>query len=233
MRRSVLSLISLFSLEALAFAPSARASGDMLQPNEIQTHGIEANPANDSGMFLGGGVMFGQSYSSEPRSSSGLAYFLNVEPGYQVHTGSWNRLEVSGDFLFGHVDFRTPDDILGKVSIPLAYGFLARLGYGYSIGNKSFGIMRIGVGPMLGKLQAHAGGVRVESESSISGLAAQLAWEMVGPINDTLDWTGGLSLTHMQFDVGKVQESGGTSYDVSRDLVMNVPTAQIGLRVRF
>jgi len=233
MRHSRLLLISLFSLEALALAPHAWAAGDMLQPNEIQTHGIEANPANDSGMFLGGGVMFGQTYSSEPRSSAGLAYFLNIEPGYQARTGSWNRLEVSGDFLFGHVDVRTPAEVLGKVSIPLAYGFLARLGYGYSIGNHSFGMLRIGVGPMLGKLEAHTGGVRVESDSSISGLAAQLAWEMVGPINDTLDWTGGLSLTHMQFDVGKVQESGGASYDVSRDLVLNVPTAQIGLRVRF
>ena len=223
---------SLISLLIFAGASTALAAGDMLTPDEVQTTGIEANPANDSGMFLGAGLSVGQATSTEPGSSSGLATFVTIEPGYQRRSGSFGRLEMSAEFLFGKSSFRLGDGD-GKVDLPVGFGVLAKFGYGYSLGGKAFGIAKVGLGPLMGKYEGHPKGAGKITSDTVSGLAGMIGWTAVVPISDSLDFTGGISYTHMAFGVSKVKDSGGTSYDLNRSVQVNVASADLGLRLRF
>lgn len=218
---------------ALAGVPSAAfAAGDMLQPNEIQTTGIEANPANDSGVFLGAGLSFGQARTTEEGASPGTAYFLHLEPGYQVRRGSFGRLEFSGDLLFGQGSFRQGNGG-GTASMNVGFGLLLKAGFGYSLGDKAYGLVKIGAGPAIGKVTAHPDGAGKVESDTISGLAAYLGWTMVMPLSEALDATGGISWTHFQMPVDKLKGSGGAEYAFDQTVIVNVPALELGLRLRI
>lgn len=222
---------TVFAALSLAIAPIAFADApgdDMLKPDEIKTVGVSSNPANDSGMFLGGGLAFGQGRSTEGDSTPGLAYFLKFEPGYQMSRGTWGRMEIGAELLSGTAAFRTPDDGgLGKVTTSVPFGLLLKFGYGYSIGEKMFGLARVGFGPVMGKVEADIDGETYSSDS-LSGMAGQIGWLMVIPMNDALDATGGFSWTHMQFDVDEI-----SNVEIDRTIIVNVPAVEVGLRVRL
>jgi hypothetical protein len=211
--------------------PDAPPPSDMLKPSQVNYDGESANPANDSGFFLGGGLSFGQAKSTDG-GSAGLAMLFGVEPGYQINTGSWSRVELSGELMFGNVAFREPTDRGGKSELSLGMGFLAKIGLGYSIGNKMFGVTRFGVGPVLAKYEADPG-VKIESTDTLSGLAVQVGYDLIFPMTSALDAVGGLSWTHMQFDIDEVEDNGGNKLEADRPLNVNTIAAEAGLRLRF
>lgn len=214
---------------------SARADApgdDMLKPDEVDMNQDNvSNPKNKSGMFIGGGLGFGQARSTEEGASPGLGYLLKVEPGFQMGRGTWGRMEISGELMAGNLAFRTDDSNLGEVKVPVGFGLLAKFGYGYSLGDKMFGVAKVGVGPVLGKVKMDVGSSAYES-GAISGLAAQLGWLMIIPMSDSFDATGGISWTHMQFSVDEVK-GGGTTYEVDRTLLVNMPSVDVGVRLRL
>ncbi len=218
-------------LPHFAAAP-ALAAGDMLQPNEVQTTGISANPANESGFFLGAGLGFGQARSTDKDTTPGLAMLGKIEPGFQVGRGSWSRLEFSGEFLFGNISFRTKETNAGKVEMPIGFGLLVKAGYGYSLGEKAIAMVKLGVGPMLAKYKAKPLGQTAESDGAVSGLAAMVGWTMVLPMTDVLDGVLGIDWHHYQFNVDDVKINGAKA-DYDRNVAVNVPQANLGLRVRF
>lgn len=205
---------------------------DMLQPGELDESEVLPNAANLTSPFLGGGVTFGQARPTEGDSSPSLAYLLRFEPGYQVRTGSWNRLELSAEFLYGQLGFRTRTDRLqGGVRIPIDFGMLAKLGYGYSLGSGLMAMAKVGVGPLVGRVEGSVDDISVRS-SSTPGIGAQLGWLLALPLGDHVDATGGVSLTHMEFDVGRLK-GDGISYNYGRTVVANVPALDLGVRYRF
>jgi hypothetical protein len=204
----------------------------MLKPDEIQTTGVEANPANDSGFFVGAGLSLGQARTTEEGASPGVALFGNIEPGYQVRRGSFDRLEFSGQFLVGQEAFRYGDGG-GKAAVNVGFGLIAKAGIGYSLGGKAYGLFKLGAGPLLGKFEGHPEGAgKVESDGAITGLAGYLGWTMVAPMTDSLDAVGGVSWTHMQWSMDKVKDSDGNKYD-SDNFIVNVPALEFGLRLRI
>lgn len=212
-------------------APATGGSNDMLKPSQVNTVGEEANPANDSGVFLGAGVGFGQARTTEEGNSPGTAYFLKLEPGYQVRRGTWSRLEVSAELYSGQLSFRTKEDQLGKITAPVTMGLMLHFGYGYSLGQKAFGLLRLGVGTTMAKIKADVGGEKYESDS-LSGVSGQIGWLMVAPMTDSLDVTGGISWTQTQFDVDTIK-AGSAEFDVDRTVIANVWAAELGLRLRI
>jgi hypothetical protein len=220
--------IALAGFAAPAFAD--KPGDDMLTPDEIQETGISANPANDSGFYLGAGLGFGQARTTEEGNSPGVGYMLKLEPGYQFNRGGFGRFEVGASLFTGKGAFRTKDSNLGKVDVTMPFGLLARVGYGYSMGSKMFGVASLAAGPVMSKIELDPG-IDLASDTE-SGFAEQLAWTMVMPTGASLDVTGGLSLTHVETDVGKV-EGGGTSTDLDRTVITNLVSVEVGLRVRL
>ncbi len=222
---NTLIFLALSSLSTAAFA-----DGDMLKPDEIQTTGVEANPANDSGMFIGAGLTFGQARSTSEDVSPGTAILFGVEPGYQSRRGGFGRLEFSGQLFSGQASVRPEDGDATKVQI--GFGLLFKAGLGYSLGGKLYGVTKIGLGPVMSKLVAHPDGGGSYKSDTATGLAAYIGWTAVAPITDSLDFTGGLSWTHYQLGIDKVEDSAGNKYDVD-DSIVNVPAVELGLRFRI
>lgn len=224
-------LVSL-TASVLASAPVALAAGDMLQPNEVQTTGISSNPANDSGLYLQAALGFGQTRSTEEQATPGLGLLGSFEPGYQFNTGSWSRVEFSAQFLAGELAYRTAASNTGKTTLPIGFGLLAKVGYGYSIGNKLIAMLRLGAGPLLGKFEASPEGVKAVSDGTITGLGLLAAWDLVLPMNSFIDGVFGLDWLHAEFDVHDVKV-GGTTQKFDRTVVVNMPQALLGLRIRL
>lgn len=211
---------------AFSYQAALAQSNDMMKPSEIQTTGESSNPTNDSGGFIGGGFAFGQARTTEDGVNPGVAMLLSVEPGYQVNRGSWNRLEFSGQFFTGKAEF-------GSSDVNIGLGVLAKIGYGYSLGDRLIALFKFGAGPVLASFETKAGTEKVKSDGTLMGLGLQGAWQMVFPMSDAMDLTGGLSWTHIQFSVDDVKDSSGTKYALDRQVIANVPALDIGLRVRF
>lgn len=224
-------LKSLIVIGAMAGLSSAFAAGDMLKPSEVNTQGESANPYNESGGFVGGGLSFGQALSTEG-GSAGVAFFGHFEPGYQFNTGSWSRLELSLDLYSGYANFRNPDAAGGKVAASVGFGLMPKLGLGYSLGNKLTGAVKLGAGPVMAKLKLKPVSGSLESDGTVAGMAGLLGWEMIMPAGESLDFTGGVSVTHMQFDLDEVEGSGGTQ-KLNRPVNFNIPEARLGVRLRF
>ena len=205
---------------------------DMLTPAEVPLETPNSAPNNQSGPFVGATFSLGQGRTTEGSGNPGIATFFKIEPGYQIGTSSWNRIEVSGELLQGTIGFRQATGTLsGKHRLDVNVGFLAKFGYGYSLGNRMYALAKVGAGALTGKLKATANDLTVESDS-ISGTALSLGWTMVLPIGEKIDFNGGFTWLHSQFDVGSLK-AGPAVYDYGRSLVVNVPSLDLGIRVRI
>lgn len=229
MLRLALGIIALSATSLSAFA-----AGDRLTPDEVQTTGIEANPHNESGLYLGAGMLFGQGRTTEPSASTGVAAFGKADIGYQVHRGSWNRLEAGVELLSGTVSYSLAASPKGggDATTTVNVAVLAKAAYGYSLGTKIYGLLTGGLGPAYGKFaldDAIAG--KLASDTKM-GLAWQLGWEVVAPISDALDLTGGLSLTQINFNISSLS-AGSATYPYSRNVIATVPAVDLGLRLRL
>lgn len=230
-RVSALTIPVLFTafMSQFAYAQDSAKPSDMLQPSEINTVGETANPTNASGGFLGAGLTFGQARTTEDSVSPGVATLFYVEPGYQVNRGSWNRLEFSGQVFSGRATF-------GDSDVNVGLGLLAKIGMGYSLGDRLMAMFKLGAGPVMATFETEVdtgtSTEKVESDGTLMGLGLMGAWQMVFPMSSALDMTGGLSWTHMQFNVDDVK-SGGTKYKIDRQVIANVPAVDLGLRFRF
>lgn len=224
--------VSYLLFPSIAKAQKSTEKKDMLTPDEVPLETPNSTPNNQNGPFLGAGLSLGQARTTEADSSPSVATFYRIEPGYQIGTNSWNRIEISADILTGSLGFRqSHGNLSGKHQLNLDIGFLAKFGYGYSLGNKMFAVAKFGAGALTGNLTATANSQTVKSDS-ITGTALLLGWNMVVPISTSLDFNGGLSLLHTQFDIGSLK-SGPAVYDYGRSLVLNIPSIDLGLRFRL
>ncbi len=221
---------SLFYFSLFALSTPAFGDGDMLKPDEIQTTGVEANPAADSGMFIGGGLIFGQSRSTSDDVSPGTAVFFGIEPGYQARRSGFGRLEFSGQLLSGQATVRPEGGDATKVQV--GFGLIFKAGIGHSLGDKLYGVTRVGLGPVMSKLEAHPDSGGTYKSDTATGLAGYIGWTAVAPISASLDFTGGVSWTHLQLGIDKVEDSAGNKYDIDNAIV-NVPAVELGLRFRI
>ena len=216
-------------------SPLLLAAGDMFTPDERQVTGVSSQPTNDSGLFIGVGAKVGQGRTTDAGATPGVAFLTTVEPGFQASSSSWSRLEVSAELFTGNVTYRLPgsNTLGGKVDLSGLYGGMAKIGYGYSLGGDMFGILKAGVGPAFATFGIEPNsGTGKEKSDRLSGLAWMVGWELVAPIASKFDFTAGLSWTQLQFDVSSVTRNG-TSRLVGRQMLANLPAADLGLRVRF
>lgn len=214
-------------------APSAKSGkSDMLLPEEVPLTTPNAAPNNQNGFYLGANIGFGQGRTTESSSSPGTAFFTRFEPGYQVGLSSWHRIEMSGELLTGSTSFRNSSAAFdGKYTLDVNYGFLAKIGYGYSLGTRLYGIAKVGAGALVGTLATEANGESVKSDVT-TGNALFLGWSMIVPVSESIDLTGGISTTYAQFDVGSLK-AGQATYRYGKSVIVNNPTIDLGFRFRI
>jgi len=192
---------------------------------------------NNSAVFVGAGLGFGQSRATKSGSTPDVSFKGFFEPGYQRQLSPWSRMELSGEVFFGSTGFRKGGDDGYKARVPVGFGLLAKAGYGYSLGSSLVGVWKAGIGPVMAKYTADAAGdMEIESKGAVWGTAGYLGFSLGMPVSDSLDFNGGIELTHMAFDLGDLRvKSGGTTetVDSGSTLNLNVWQATLGLRLKI
>jgi hypothetical protein len=94
-------------------------------------------------------------------------------------------------------------------------------------------VFRIGAGPVMATFKTRENAETVESDGTLMGLGLQGAWQIVFPMNDSLDLVGGIALNHMQFNVNDVKGSSGATYKLDQQVIANTQMVDMGLRLRF
>lgn len=191
---------------------------------------LSASSKNDGGPYLGGGMMFGQS-SAAGRSRAGTAVLFGLEGGYLIPRGSWSRLEVGFELDTGSMEFTQKSSPKAKEELKVPMLLLGKFGYGYSIGGFAMGVLSAGVGTFSADLSSKADG-NTSKADGVSGLAARLGVELNAPVSDMVDLSGGLRLTHLQFDVDEFKVNG-TATSADESFNVNMTALFIGARVKF
>ncbi len=198
-------------------------------PELYESNGPRGVPLKfPSGLYLGFGLGFGQSRSAGGSGNPIPAYSGGGEIGYIAGTGSWSRFEAALEILTGKVGHSRAD-------MPLNFGILAKIGHGYSLGDKFFGVWRLGAGMVQADYSAKlANGIKVRSPDAVLGTALQLSYIIAMPVTNTVSVTGGFEWTNLSFNVGSVIEessTGNRQIDIDENVVINVPKILIGIRL--
>ena len=173
---------------------------------------------NHSGAYGAATVSFGQS-RAVGASSPGVAAFLAAEAGFVSARQSWNRLEMSVEAGMGRSSYSLSGGV--QVDLDVDLYMLAKIGYGYSIGNNTFGVMRIGAGPAMATYPASAL-ANSGSSKSISGFMGLFGYDVVFPASEGVELVGGIEnrITNFTGD-------GVSSFQV------NIPGIRLAIRSRF
>jgi hypothetical protein len=158
------------------------------------------------GLFLGIHGNFGPVYDAEPTSSSGMGFGIAVEPGYAIQSSSWNRMELG--VLVGYNSFAWKGgEGVNSTMTPLI--FIPRFGYGFSLGDNLFGMLRVGFGIATGQV-ANKYSNDIDKEYFGSGKTdSKTGFVFSGDYDvvygqDKVQFVGGLGVTHYQYAFSKV-----------------------------
>ncbi len=190
-----------------------------LQGQEAKQPQGQAYPSNKSGTFVGGTLTFGQS-RAVGESSPGVGWFSGLEGGYISARNEWNRIEASFEAGTGFANFKDKRKNT-QIRLPINFYGLAKFGYAYSIGEKSFGVFRIGAGPATATYPSQ-GIAGSNSSESITGFKGMLGWDAVFPAGDALELTAGLNVRFLSF-----------SGDKADSFQLNIPALSMGARLRL
>lgn len=215
--KSILSACLGLLLAALSMGGSAQA-----EPSEPVDK-------NTSGPTLGVNMAFGQATASGGKGP-GIIWFMGVEPGYGASRDTWNRVEPSFEIGTGYTEFRLKDaNATGNSKAPIKLFALAKVGYGYSVGQHSFAIMRLGVGPALMDFRQSIAGVSRKASDSVTGFMARAGMDFMMPVAEGFDFLMGGHYNYLTFSVDELE--GG--YPLDRSFQVNGLLLQISGRLRF
>lgn len=192
----------------------------------VIAHAQSSDPVdkNFGGGFVGGQLVLGQAIKVGD-SSPGVAYMLGLDAGYVMRRDTWNRIELGLEIDSGKASYKDKD-FDTDVDIDLNLVTMVKAGYGYSLGDHAFGVLRLGVGIAQASFDGKTdSGVKVDGGSS-SGVASMIAWDVVAPASDTVDFNFGISWRMLNFNFKDMPGDSGS-------FQLNIPAIYAGARVRL
>jgi hypothetical protein len=181
---------------------------------------------NRGGFFLGVNGAFGPVYDAEPTSTSGMGFGFGVEPGFVIQSDSWSRIEIGLQVAYN--SFSWKDDGATVSMKPLS--FLPRVGWGTSLGNNLFGVMKLGFGLSNGQLEAKQDSYTVKSNSA-SGMLISADYDVVYGVG-AMQFTGGLGVIHHKYSWSSAT-SGSIKADIDTNTNLNFINLHGGARMQF
>lgn len=201
------------------------ASFLFLSPMVAQAQSTDPVDKNVSGGYVGGQLTLGQAVKVGD-TSPGTAYLVGVDVGYVMKRDTWNRIELGLEVATGKAEYRDKQYGAGvDFDLDLKLVTMLKAGYGYSLGDHAFGLFRVGVGIAQADLEGKANGATLDAGSA-SGTAAMIAYDVVFPASDALDFTVGASYRIMSFNFDDIQGNDG-------DVQVNLPAIYAGARFRL
>lgn len=200
---------------------------------ELDPELAAASPKNSSGLIIGGGLRFGQSYVAGG-STSKLGTLATVEIGYSARNDSWGRYELGLEIAGGQVAGRLDDDGKSNLALALLPATLIKAGYGWSLGSSVFMVAKVGAGIAMADATFKNSTGKFKSTDTMSGSALYGGVDVVVPMTSALDLVAGVSVTHYKFDVDELEHtSSKIKFDLNEEYLVNLIAAQAGVRVTF
>lgn len=221
-RFSSVLLASCAYLSAIAL-PSAVFAGDTYTPPSspelYEKEPVEGPAAKiRSKIYAGFNLGIGQSQSAGQRGARS-AYLLNPKLGYNKVLSTWSLLDVDFSLIGGEFGY-------SKADVRANYGTMLRVGYGYSLGNRLFGVWKVGVGLFNADYTWRENGYKAKGQM---GTLLQGAFEVLFPLSSVVAVTGGAQWNHFLLSISDVK-GGGQTFAVDRDEHFNVFLADVGIR---
>ncbi len=179
---------------------------------------------NTGGGFVGAQVVVGEAFKVGD-SSPGTAFLVGIDGGYTVRRDTWGRIEFGLELDTGKATYKDKDNDY-RADLDLDLVAMVKAGYGYSLGNHVFGVLRVGVGVAQASLDAKPVGAAKIDGGKSSGVASMIAWDAVFPANDALDFNIGVSFRMIQFNFDDLPNDTG-SFQV------NIPAVYAGARLKL
>jgi hypothetical protein len=164
-------------------------------------------------------MSFGQS-RAVGESNPGVGWFMAGEAGYVSARQSWNRIEMSVEAGMGKASFKKKA-INTQVDLEIDFFLLAKFGYAYSIGENSFGVIRLGAGPAMATYPAKAI-VTSDTSEDITGFMALIGYDLVFPAGEGIELVVGIQNRITNFTGDKVDS-----------FQMNIPGMNLGFRMNL
>lgn len=179
---------------------------------------------NFGGPYAGGQLLFGQSLKVGD-SSPGPAWLISGDLGYGIKRDTWNRLELGVEVGTGGASFKDKNNGGIEVDVDLDLVLMLKGGYGYSLGQKTFGFFRLGAGIAKSTYDGRLNGGKIDGGSS-TGLATMIGWDAVYMADEKLDLIGGASFRFFNYNFKDLPGDTGS-------FQMNVPSLYAGVRFRL
>lgn len=168
-----------------------------------------------SHFFADGGFSIGQS-RQVGRGSPRASYLGSAEFGYTKYSGVWSRVEPSLQLFTGAIGSGD-----AKMAVPV--GGLVKIGYGYSLGSRMFGIWRLGAGGALADFDySDSDGNAFKSKSLTLGTAIHLGFDLAIPVTQSFEILIGLGITQFSFGIGDVTTPSGKTQKLNQAVTVNV-----------
>jgi len=224
MRKKILSRIVLTGLittsSSFMFLGQAKAG---LDPELAQLAS-----RNKSGPYLGATAALGQA-RLVGKTSPGTLMLGAIEGGYIMAQGSWSRLEGGIEIGTGQISYSDRHDSPAtKVDLNLRHYLLAKVGYGYSVGDHIMAIWRFGFGPGSVNYRGESGGQTLSSDN-LGAVKFQLGADLSYTTDRNSAWYGGLRVSQIQYVVSEANLDG-VAVSGDRNQVVNTFSLQFGLR---
>jgi hypothetical protein len=191
---------------------------------------LSSYSVNRPSIVVGGGVGFGQSQGAGGLSS-GISSQGWVQFGFMAPRGSWNRVEGNLWLAKGSLSFKSENEQTHEVDGELIG--MARFGYGYSLGNLVYGVLKVGVGPFWANYIRKEQDITLKTSESFVGLVGMFGWEAQFPFGENFELLGGVELQHYQFDVGDLLAQGQLVSGTSESFNINALSCSVGLNVKL
>jgi hypothetical protein len=199
----------------------SKAFKDRMKEARSQPTIVVAN--TKGGMTLGLTGDFGPVYDAEPTSSSGMGFGLGVEPGYMIQSETWSRLELGVQLAYHSFAWKSGT---GTDATMTPFSVVPRVGFGHSLGNNLFGIVRIGFGFATGQVSAKNTLGTFKTDSKM-GFVLSGDYDVTYGDAAT-QFYGGIGATHYKYSFSKF---GDTAVDST--LNMNHVNLHGGVRFKF
>lgn len=184
--------------------------------------------ANTHGGFtLGLAGDFGPVYDAEPTSSSGMGFGFGVEPGYVIQSESWSRLEIGAEIGYHSFSWKSGKNTDSTLS---PFSVVPRVGFGHSLGDNLFGVVRFGFGFATGQVSSKSSGVSSKTDSKM-GFVLSGAYDVTYGAEKT-QFFGGLGATHYKYAFSE-STTNGTTLSKDNNLNLNHVNLHAGVRMKF
>ena len=172
---------------------------------------------NFGGPFLSGGLLVGQSDVAGGDVTPGQSFGLGGELGFVAKRDTWNRLEFGLDLASTALSFKSKSGPSVETDLNMKQALL-KVGYGYSLGQNVFALVRGGAGLAFGDYEVSDSGSSVSSDAS--AVVSMLGADIVYPVSEHMEFVLGAQMRILNTSVDDIAGQSVDSFQVNQLLVL-------------